>query len=249
LGTTFSALKKNLKKSFSNLATVKVALLGDSATQFLGQAIRGMGYEEGLDIELWEAEFDQVDRQTLDPNSELYESKAEIIVLFESSHTLLNKYNKLRAEQQADFANTQLVRIQQIRKSIAGQTNAKVVYFNYSEIDDAVFGNLSTITENAFLFQLRKLNFQLMEWAITSPNLYLCDISSIQNEIGKSRFFQASIYVNANMVLSIDALPLVAKRVTDLVKALQGNIKKCIILDLDNTTWGGIVCRQTKMNF
>ena len=37
-------IKKNLKKDFSNLKTIKVALLGDTATQFLTQALRGLGY-------------------------------------------------------------------------------------------------------------------------------------------------------------------------------------------------------------
>lgn len=55
--TPFSQLKKNLKNDFTNLLPVKVALLGDSATQFLSTALRGAGYERGFDLQILEADF------------------------------------------------------------------------------------------------------------------------------------------------------------------------------------------------
>jgi FkbH-like protein len=53
--------------------------------------------------------------------------------------------------------------------------------------------------------------------------------------------FTPNIYINTEMVLSIDALPYVASRVMDIIFAIKGQIKKCLILDLDNTLWGGII--------
>jgi FkbH-like protein len=43
------------------------------------------------------------------------------------------------------------------------------------------------------------------------------------------------------MILSIDALPYSASRVMDIVCAVKGQFKKCLILDLDNTVWGGVI--------
>jgi FkbH-like protein len=43
------------------------------------------------------------------------------------------------------------------------------------------------------------------------------------------------------MVVSIDALPYFADAVVKIIAAFQGNFKKCIIIDLDNTTWGGVI--------
>src|SRR6266851_3067086 len=96
---TFSELKKNLKKDFSNLKTIKIAVLGDTATQFLMQALRGAGYSKGFDLKIWEADFNQVERQVFDPTSELYEFKPEIVIVFQSSHKLLGKYNSLKTDE------------------------------------------------------------------------------------------------------------------------------------------------------
>jgi FkbH-like protein len=43
------------------------------------------------------------------------------------------------------------------------------------------------------------------------------------------------------MIISVDALPYVASRVMDIVCAIKGQFKKCLILDLDNTVWGGVI--------
>ena len=237
----FTELKKNLKKNFSNLKHIKVAILGDTATQFIKQAIQGLGYDEGFNLELWEADFNQIERQIFDLTSELYEFNPEIVIVFQSSHKLLGKYNKIKPEQHLKFASNELELICNIYSYITNTLNAKVIYYNYNEIDDSVFGNYSNKTESSFLFQLRKLNYELMVLASETPNLYLCDLSSIQNLVGKSNFFQTSVYINTEMVLSLEVLPKVATKTLDLIKTINGVFKKCVILDLDNTTWGGII--------
>jgi FkbH-like protein len=237
----FSQLKKNLKKDFSKLKAIKVALLGDTATQFLVQALRGSGFDRGFDLQIWEADFNQIERQVFDPDSELYEFKPEIVIVFQSSHKLLGKYNKLKSDQYGLLASMELESVENICSSLSKNLNTIVIYYNYTEIDDTVFGNYANKTESSFLFQLRKLNYELMMYALKNSKLYLCDISTIQNRLGKAVFFQPSVYINTEMVLSIEVLPEIASKTIDLISTLNGKFKKCIILDLDNTIWGGII--------
>ncbi|MDA3929063.1 MAG: HAD-IIIC family phosphatase, partial [Prolixibacteraceae bacterium] len=84
-------------------------------------------------------------------------------------------------------------------------------------------------------------NYELMNFASSNANFYIGDISSIQNQLGKVHFFQASIYINTEMVLGQEVLPLVASRTIDTISSLQGRFKKCVVLDLDNTLWGGAI--------
>ncbi|HEY0246388.1 MAG TPA: HAD-IIIC family phosphatase [Mucilaginibacter sp.] len=237
----FSQLKKNLKNDFSKLRPIKVALLGDTATQLLNQALRGTGYDDGFNLQIWEAGFNQIERQIFDPASELYEFDPEVVIVFQSSHKLLSKYNKLQPQYYSTIAESQLELVNNLCSAINAKTRAKIIYYNYAEIDDAVFGNYANKTDQSFLFQLRKLNYELMLYAAKSANFYIADISSIQNQAGKSAMFQTSVYINTDMVLSIDVLPLVAARTVDLIGSIHGKFKKCLILDLDNTLWGGII--------
>jgi len=237
----FSQLKKNLKKDFSGLKKTKVAVLGDTATQFLTQALRGTGYDYGFDLQIWEADFNQIERQVFDPSSELYQFEPKLVIIFQSSHKLLGKYNKLKPETLAELAQMELASIDVINKTLTNNLKTKLIYYNYTEIDDGVFGNYANKTTSSFLLQLRKLNYELMLYATKHADFYLCDISTIQNLVGKTSFFQPSVYINTEMVLSIDVLPRVASKTLDIVSAINGNFKKAVILDLDNTTWGGII--------
>ncbi len=237
----FSQLRKNLKKDFSGFKSLKVALLGDTSTQFLSQAIRGEGFDAALDLQIWEADFNQIEMQVFNSDSEMYAFQPDIIVLFLSSHKLLNKYNKLKVEQQSSLATREIENIEAIVANISSNSTAKIIYYNYNEIDDAVFGSYATKTETSFLYQLRKLNFELMNIANRNTNFYICDLASIQNQVGKPNFFHTSVYISTEMVVSLNVLPLVAQKTVDIISVLNGKLKKCVILDLDNTVWGGII--------
>ena len=77
----FVALKKNVKKDMSALNPVRAAILGDCATQHIATALKGWGYDAGLRYEIFDADYNQIDAQTMDPSSELYEHKPAWVIL------------------------------------------------------------------------------------------------------------------------------------------------------------------------
>lgn len=237
---TFSALTRNLKKDFSGLKSIKLAVLGDTATQLLCQALRGTGYDQGLNLVIWEAAFDQVEGQVLDPGSALYTFAPDIVLIFQSTHKLLGKYDKLKGEHQI-LAEQELTAIQNIYTTISSRLKANIIFYNYPEIDDAVFGNYTNKVESSFLFQLRRLNYELMVLASQYAGLFICDMSSVQNIYGRNQLFNAPVYVASEMVLGIDLLPAVAGKTVSLIGSMYGRINKCMVLDLDNTLWGGVI--------
>ena len=237
----FVQIKKNLKKDYSGFKEISIAVLGDSATQLLVQAIRGYGFEYNYDLNILEADYNQVERQVFSNNSELYSFSPEVVIIFKSTQKLLEKYNKSFAQQQLSFAENELNLIEQVYSNLTNQLKTKVIFYNYSEIDDFIFGNYANKVEQSFLFQLRKLNYKLMQFAVRNSDFYICDMSSMQNQIGKKNLFQSSIYINNDIVTTIDALPLIAARTIDIIASLYGRFKKCLILDLDNTLWGGVI--------
>ena len=237
----FSALKKNLKKDTAGLKKVKLALLGDSATQFIVQAIKGMGIEYSLDLDIFESDFNQIDRQILDPGSELYLFDAGAIVIFESTHKLLQKYNKVAPTERRSFAEKSFLHTKELLSTLQNKSNAKVIFCNYTEENDHVFGQYANKVEESFIYQLRKLNFLIQELSSLTSNMFILDLSTIQNSIGKDNFWAPSIYINTEMVVSVEALPYFAQYVIQIISAFQGSFIKCVILDLDNTVWGGII--------
>ncbi len=233
----FKQLKRNLKKDISGMPSIKVSLLGDSATQFLATAIKGESIERGYNIDLFEAEYNQVERQILDPTSDLYAHDSKYTVIFQSTHKLLEQYSLMSTLDWSKLAEDRINFVRTICESV----NGKIIYYNYPEIEDTVFGSYANKVAGSFTYQLRKLNFELMNLAQEYPHLYICDIVGIQNKYGRDFMFDSTVYVSTEMILSIDALPYVASRTMDIISSIEGKFKKCLILDLDNTVWGGSV--------
>ena len=225
----YNQLKKLLKNIPDGLPSVKVALVGDTATQFLSTAIRGTGLERGYNINLYEAEYNQVERQFLDPSSELYEYDADFVILFQSTHKLGELHSQLLPEQQEQLADQRLSFVASVCENPT-LTKKKIICLNYPEIEDTVFGSYATKIRSSFTYQVRKLNMGIMDLSQQYANLFVCDF-----------MFAPNVYVSTEMVLSIDALPYVAGRVVDIISAIKGQFKKCLILDLDNTVWGGVI--------
>lgn len=233
-------LKKALKEDLSSRPSFKLTVVGDTATQLLCTAIRGAGALCGYNIDLFEAEYNQVERQFMDPTSDLYQFDADYILVFQSTHKLGEHHSSLSQEQQAMLAEERLQFVTGICTNPA-LASKKVIYFNYPEIEDTVFGSYANKVDTSFTFQVRKLNYELMLLSQQYPNLFICDIAGLQNKLGRDQMFAANVYTSTEMVLSIDALPYVASRVMDIVCAIKGQFKKCLILDLDNTVWGGVI--------
>ena len=218
----------------------KIALLGDTATQLLATALVGEAASRNTALDLYEGEYSQVERQLLDATSEVYQFDADFILIFQSTHKLGEHHSLLPAERQAALADERLAFIASVCENEAMKSK-KIICMNYPEIDDTVFGSYANKVTTSLTYQVRKLNYELMNLAGQYPNLYICDIAGLQNKLGRDVMFAPNVYVSTEMTLSVDALPYVASRVMDIVCAVRGQFKKCLILDLDNTVWGGVI--------
>ncbi len=237
---TLGELKRNLKKDNSGLPILRVALVGDTATQLLVTAIRGMGVERGYSLNLFEADYNQVEQQLLISNSDLYQFNADYIIVFQSTHKLAELHSQLSITQQESLAKDRLDFV----SSICGNPaflDKRIIYFNYPEIGDTVFGSYASKVTSSLTYQIRKLNYELMNLSQQYTNLYICDIAELQNTYGRNEAFAPNAYISTEMVLRSSYTPYVASRVMDIICAIKGQFKKCLILDLDNTIWGGVI--------
>lgn len=238
---SFIALKKFLKKPVDGLKTIRVAIVADSASQFIHQALKGYGIAEGIHYDIFEADYNQIDLQVFDPGSELYESKPDYVIILRSSEKLLKKFYSISGEEKAQFGASQTAYAKNLYQQINSQLKTRVIFNTFPELNDSVFGNFSTKTPSSFLYQLRKINMGLMDLAQESKNLFLVDLAALVTQKGYAQLSDAKMYISADMVFSIDILPSLAEQLHKVIQAIAGSFKKCLILDLDNTTWGGII--------
>jgi FkbH-like protein len=238
----FLELKKNIKKDYSGMKRFPVAVLGDSATQLIVQALRGYGYEVGLDLQIFEADYDQIERQIMDQSSEFYRSAAEYIVIIPSVQKLIKRFYSVDPSNRSVFAAEEVARIGRLVVELNARIpGCKLIVANFMETNDSVFGQYGNKINSSFLFQVRRLNCDLMTLCQQVKNLFLCDIAALSAYHGHVTCVDNRNYIDADMAFGIEFVPEVSKAVVDIILAVSGSTKKCLVLDLDNTIWGGTI--------
>jgi len=240
-GPTFSQLRKLSKQDGEGAPHYRLALLGDCATQHLATALKGYARYTRLDLDVFDADYNQLDAQIMDPNSELYAFDADAVLLYMCAEKLQQSFYETPAEQRSGFADQIFEKISAYWQTLCVKSHAVVLQFNFVAIDDGCFGNYALKTADSFPFQLRKLNLRLAEGCQSHKNVFLIDLDGIQSRYGRRNTFEDKLFYIAKMPLSLEILPETAKRVLDVIHALRGKVKKCVILDLDNTLWGGVI--------
>lgn len=237
---TFKDLRKATKYEISG-KKVKIAILGNCATQFFAIAVEGYAKLSDISISVYDADYNQFEPQLLDEKSEVYVFEPDCILLWLATDKLYEEFLDMPLISRNRFADSYIEKISTYWSLIKKNSNARILQMNFTEIDDKVLGQYSAKVDTTFIYQIRKLNWLLENAMNGNANVYPIDLLAVQIQMGQSEFYDASFYYRAKMSVSTKALPYVGKSVVDVLKSMSGKLKKCIIIDLDNTLWGGII--------
>ena len=240
---SFLELKKSLKKSNLDTKPIKVGLLGDSATQWMGIALRGMGVTYRINIDLYEADYNQIEQEVYNQDSALYSHEPDFIIICQSSEKLESQFLGLANEKKRNFADNALAQIQNLIDCVQQRLpNTKIIFFNFPINFDLSLGHFALKTSLSFRYQLQRLNNSLLEFSHMIGNLFLFDIAGLQALYGVNQRIEPKFFIKSKQIFAIDFLPILAKHLLDIIGAVQGtHLKKCLIIDLDNTMWGGVI--------
>lgn len=237
---SFIELRKGLKNNIDK-PSVKLAILGNVATQLLATAIEGNAKLEGINLEVFDADYNQIAFQLLDPQSEVYAFRPDFILLYEATDKLYEEFLDEDSTGKRNFADRFMEQIASFWGMVSQNTNAKILQCNFTEISDRAFGSYSCKTDVSFTFQIRKLNFLLQQAMVERSFVYPVDLLSLQLQMGVYKWHNSALYYDTKLACDMNALPYFSKCVVDILKAMKGQVKKCVIFDLDNTLWGGVI--------
>ncbi len=237
---TFDELKSFCKADASNLKLIKFALLGDCATQHLAKALRGTGYAHGYNTDMFDADYNQISAQVLDPSSELYAHCPDFTLIFMCVEKLYDSWCQTPDEMRISFADNTVSLIVSYWNAIKSNTKSRIIQYNFIEHNDGVFGSFGARTKVSFGYQLKRLNLLLGD-AAAEHGVYIADIDAVAHNAGRQNVIEDKLYYIAKMPFSTAFLPYAAECVFKTVDAISGRFKKCCVLDLDNTLWGGVI--------
>jgi len=184
-----------------------------------------------LETTLFMRSFSQVEEVILNPDSELYKFKPDVIVVMFSTQVLRARYHQ-RSTSHVVFYEEVLRYHQNLREQLEQHSQSRIVISNFVEVSDRLFGNHDHLIETSFLQLTKDLNNALRS------NL---DINSLAAFYGHENWFDARFWYLSKSFCHPRLIPKVTERIQSICRSSLGAQVKCVVLDLDETIWGGIL--------
>jgi len=223
---------------------IRVALLSSFTIDPLSIYIDIKSRLAQLHPEIYVASFNQYQQEILDENSRLYAFKPDVIILAVQADVLLNEnvYSEFVKLSDVGQYQTEIInRFQALLSTLTARTNALVLVNNFMVPSFTPFGILDNKADSGFRSFFYGLNERLADVYKKSRQVYVVDLEAAASKHGKSRCLDPKLYYRGSFVFSESFLPVIADEYMGYIKALKNLTRKCIVLDLDNVMWGGII--------
>lgn len=219
--------------------TTRVALAGSYTTAQLASFLKLAALRRGLGLEIYEAGFDLYTQEILDPSSDLYRFAPDYVLIV--PHEGAIPFPTFSGEPDATV-EAEARRWEQLWRAVQEHSSARVVQHNIVSRPDSPWGHVAARLPGSRDEMLRALNTQLAQRA--GDDVIIVDCDRIAGAIGKDRWFDDRYFHLAKQAVALDALPELARHTAAVLAGAEGLSAKCVVVDLDNTLWGGVIAED-----
>ncbi len=234
-------LKEELLRQ-SNLVPTRIAILGGSTTAevksslevfLLAQGIRPAFYESGYNRYWDDIQFE---------NRDLWAFKPDIVFIHTTWQNVSEFPNLLETEADVELrVRRETARFESLWEKIHTGLGALIIQNNFDLPRLRPLGNLEASESFGRVNFLLRLNAEFACYARSHSRFLINDILYLSAQVGLSAWFEQNYWYNFHMALGPTATVALAQNVAAIVKSVYGKSKKCLVVDLDNTLWGGVI--------
>ncbi|MGL5741038.1 MAG: HAD-IIIC family phosphatase [Legionella sp.] len=232
------AIKKELLLK-KDLIPKKIAILGGSTTAEVKAIWELFLLDIGVKPEFYESEFNRYYEEAVFENKALTTFKPDIIYIHVTNKNGI-AYPKMTDS--IEEVETRLHREQERYNNIWAsltQYPCPIIQNNFELPPHRILGNLDAYDYRGAVHYINRLNAFFAQETQSRSNMYLNDIHYLASTLGLAQWFDPHLWFSARYALSLEAIPHLAKSLAAIIGAVLGLSKKGLILDLDNTCWGG----------
>jgi FkbH-like protein len=235
------ALKRELLKQ-TNLVPTRIAILGGSTSTEIKSMLELFLLAQGIQPAFYESGYNRYCEEVLFENPDLWNFKPDIIFI-DTTWRNVSQFPELM-EAEADVEKRlrrEMARFEPLWEKIHKELGALIIQNNFDLPHLRPLGNLEASESYCRVNFLLRLNAEFAAYARNHSRFLINDILYLCAQVGLASWFDPNYWYNFHMALSPAATVAVAHNVAAIVKAVYGKSKKCLVLDLDNTLWGGVV--------
>jgi FkbH-like protein len=222
----------------AGLTPLKLGIVGSHTTDFMADALAASGVRHGLLVNVVRADYGQVVQSVLGPDPALNGVDVVLLSLDAAALGLARTYlDTVDATAALDAAISQL---RTLRNGIREVLGAVPVLQTLPLPADPLFGSFDARIAGTARSLTDAINRRMADEVIGQGDL-LVDIAFAAASCGLGRWHDPRAWHSAKLPFSLDVVPIHADYVCRVLGAAKGKAKKCLVLDLDNTIWGGVI--------
>jgi len=235
------ALGDRTPEPASGFSVIRLAILASSTVDQLLPAIRVAGLRRRLVIDIHTGTYGQHRQDLLDSTSPLHQFGPQIVLFSITAREAIAGVPLAATAGEADEAIARSVDELRLLWGKARETlKATVIQQTFLDVTDPLFGGYDRLVAAAPSRLVARLN-DLVSQAAASDGVLLLDIARASERDGIEAWFDSGRWMQAKMEVAPQAAPLYGDLVARIVAAQRGLSKKCLVLDLDNTLWAGVI--------
>lgn len=224
---------------------IRIAFLGSFTLNGFEETIQVQCSEEKINCITYNAPYNQYNQEILNKNSDLYKFNPDIIFFLIDNRTILDNLfyfpYEYSEEDRKKFVDEKYLELENLIKTISENLQSKLVITNFVIPTYSPFGIFESKVEFGLKDIVLDLNKKLKELCKNQDSVYLYDFNSFVTKFGERNVLEYKKMFFGDIKISFDTIPYLIYEFVGYLKPLLGLNKKCIVLDLDNTLWGGIV--------
>jgi FkbH-like protein len=230
--------ERKLDVSACNKA-VRLAIVADFATQHLIPLLKVLFARNGVRAAIYESDYDSINTEILNPGSALYAFEPRYVAVLVATEQL--KSRLYHADDRLDAADQEVGQLVNLWNTLKQHSGATVIQGNFVAPSERAFGHYEKKVAHSIGSVVADINHRIAVTARDARNVLLCDVDHLAGEVGRRNWHDETLWTLSKGLCRLDYLPLLAQAVVDIVMAGEGSFAKCVVLDLDNTLWGGVI--------
>jgi FkbH-like protein len=235
------ALKRELLKQ-SNLVPTRIAILGGSTTTELKSILELFLLAQGIEPTFYESGYNRYSEDVQFENPDLWNFKPNIVLIHTTWYNISEFPELLETEAKVEQrVRREMARFESLWEKIHTGLGALIIQNNFDLPHHRPLGNLEASESFGRVNFVLRLDAELAKYARNHSRFLINDILYLSAQVGQTAWFRNSYWYNFHMALSPTATVALAHNVAGIVKSAYGKSKKCLVLDLDNTLWGGVI--------
>jgi len=224
---------------------IKVAILSSFTINGLEEALRVKCAESDITCATYVCGYGQYNQDILDQSSKLYEFSPDIAFMIIDTRSVLSTLfytpYTIPANDRRTYIDKRVADFVNLVKTFKNRTGSKLVLTNCSIPTYSPYGICEVRTEYGLKEMVYDFNARLSDAFRSDPQVFLFDFNSFVAKYGEINVLDYRQFLVGDIKVSLSYIPHLAEELMGYVKANLGVNRKCIVLDLDNTLWGGII--------